>query len=58
MEALIVYKTLLKFGITPRFKLGAKKQKSKLVTHAWVDINGKTIIGGPVTGYEELIRTH
>jgi len=57
MEALIVYNTLIKFGITPHFRLGAKREKGQLVTHAWVDINGKIIIGGPLSGYEELIRT-
>ena len=58
IEALITYKTLLKFGLTPSFRLGAKKDNSRLITHAWVDINSTTIIGGPVTGYRELIRTH
>ena len=58
IEALIAYKTLIKFGLTPSFRLGAKKEDNKLITHAWVDINGTTIIGGPISGYTELIRTH
>ncbi len=57
MEALIVYKTLSKFGIQPCFKLGAKKHKNLLETHAWVEINGKTVVGGAVSGYGELIKT-
>ena len=58
IEALIAYKTLSKFGLTPNFRLGAKKDNNRLITHAWVDIYGTTIIGGPVSGYRELIRTH
>ena len=57
MEALVVYNTLIKFGITPQIRLGAKREKHQLVTHAWVDVNGRIIIGGPISGYEELIRT-
>ena len=58
IEALITYKTLSKLGLAPSFRLGVKKDNNRLITHAWIDINGNTIIGGPVSGYRQLFRTH
>lgn len=58
MEALVVFNTLNKLGISSVINLGAKKEDKQLSAHAWVSVNGKIVIGGPVRGYEELIKTH
>ena len=58
MQALIVFQTLKKLGIASDFRLGVKKEQDQFSTHAWVEIKDRTIIGGPVSGYTELIRTH
>ena len=57
MEALVVFHTLKWFGISPVLKLGTKKGNNLRSAHAWVTVNEVIVIGGPVAGYEELIRT-
>lgn len=57
MEALVVFHTLKKLGIRSVINLGTKKESNQPLAHAWVSVNGKIVIGGPITGYEELIRT-
>ncbi len=58
MEALIVYWTLKRIGITSTIKLGAIKCQMTIITVSCMGIIGdKTIIGGPILGYEELLQS-
>ena len=57
MEALILNRYLYRKGINSRFHLGARKENGKMTTHAWVSVEERILIGGPVTGYEEMVRT-
>lgn len=57
MEALVVYGTLKKVGISSTIRLGAKTTNDSIKTHAWVTIGNNTIIGGPIGNYKELIKT-
>jgi hypothetical protein len=56
MEALIVSRGLAKNGIVTRLHIGARKEDQALSTHAWVTLEDKVLIGGPVEGYQELFR--
>lgn len=58
VEAFIVHRTLIKLDIPAEIRLGTRKGEDGLSAHAWVTVGGRTVIGGPVKGYEELIRTH
>ena len=58
MEAIIVYETLKRLGIVSLFRVGASNKEKTLTTHAWVSVEDKIVIGGPVKRYEELVRTH
>jgi hypothetical protein len=57
MEALILNRYLYRMGVDSRLHLGARKENGNVSTHAWVSVGYRTLIGGPVTGYEELVRT-
>ena len=57
VESMIVQHSLKKFGIPNVFKLGARAEEKKISTHAWIEIEDKTVIGGPVKGYNDFIRT-
>ena len=56
MEALIVYYTLHKFDIPVEFKLGTGKSEQGFEAHAWIEVEGNTVIGGAISGYGELTR--
>lgn len=58
MEALITYHCTRKSGISAVLHIGAMKENDTIITHAWVTVDNETVIGGPLNGYRELIRTH
>lgn len=58
MEALIVHRTLSKYGIHSEFKIGTGKENNQLKAHAWIVCEGKVLVGGSLNGYNELLKTH
>ena len=58
MEALIVHDSLRKFHIESAFKIGTVKSERGLEAHAWIEIEGATVIGGAIKGYSELSKIH
>lgn len=58
MEALIVFSTLKRIGVFSKIRIGARAIDKSVKAHAWVTIGQDVIIGGPVKGFEELIRIH
>ena len=57
MQALTVNRALRKNGIQSDFKIGTGKENDQLMAHAWIEIEGKVLIGGAVSGYKELVKT-
>jgi hypothetical protein len=58
MEALIVHRTLSQYGIFSEIKVGTGKENNQLKAHAWIVLDEKVLIGGALSGYTELIKTH
>lgn len=57
LKALVGQILLKESGLSPDLFIGVKKDsKNKLDAHAWIDIDGKTIIGKTSSGYKELIK--
>jgi len=56
LEACILHRTLNKLKIGNQVHLGSRKTAEKFTAHAWVSVEGKTVLGGPVDDYVELVR--
>ena len=56
MEALIVYDVLSGYEIPSEFKLGTGTSGKDFEAHAWIEVEGKSVIGGAISGYRELTR--
>ncbi len=46
-QALVLQARLRRLGVEARLSYGVKKQGSRIVAHAWLDIGGRTINGLP-----------
>lgn len=58
VQSMIVKDVLDKKHIKSNLKIGARRdEEKKISTHAWIEIEGKTIIGGPISNFAPLIRT-
>src|SRR3990167_5618297 len=57
VKALVGQILLKENGYNPNLCIGVSKDnENQLDAHAWIDINGKTIIGKTISGYKELIK--
>ena len=54
-KALVLYAVLTRRGLSARLLLGTAKEDGKFRAHAWVEHEGKVVLGGPGTDRYSLL---